>query len=108
METLPVGAFQGQRLERPGTYIVVFAADWCPFCRSFLPTFARLEGRGPFRIARADVTDIDSPLWDRFEIRVVPTMLLFRNGTLATRFDGVAGVGLGERDAERARAAASA
>lgn len=107
---LPVidpGAFRGAELARPGTWVVAFLADWCPFCRAFYPPFAALDRRG-FELARADLTSMDSGLWDRFRIEVVPTVLVFREGKVVYRADGRCGEGLGPRDLEEiARAAGS-
>ncbi len=36
----------------------------------------------------ADITDVDSELWDSFGIEVVPTMAVFENGVLVKRWDG--------------------
>lgn len=94
-----VEAFDGKRLRQGGVWAVAFVADWCGFCRSFSPDFRALAARG-VRIAFADVTDTGSPLWDRFEIDVVPTVLVFREGRLHGRVDGVAGVGLEPTDLE--------
>jgi len=90
-----VGAdeFEGRRLRRDGVWAVAFAADWCPFCRAFLPRFAELGIRHP-QLLIADLTDEDSPLWDRFDIQVVPTVLVFVDGQPQDRFDGLGGVGL--------------
>ena len=106
METFTPDRFDGQVLRRPGRYAVVFTADWCPFCRSFLPEFSSLAGPG-FDVARVDLTDLSNPLWEQFEVEVVPTVIVFREGRITLRVDGVAGVGLGPRDVDRARAAAT-
>ena len=42
----------------------------------------------------ADITDVDSKLWDSFDINVVPTMAVFRNGALVKRWNGILGQGL--------------
>lgn len=98
MERFGAEAFDGDRLRRTGTWAVVFLADWCPFCRSFAPKFAALEKEGVANLAVADVTDEASPLWDRFEVKVVPTVIVFRDGAVATRHNGRFARGLGERD----------
>ena len=105
METLSQDRFDGQTLRRPGRYAVVFTADWCPFCRAFQPQFARLEGSPAYHVARVDLTDLENPLWEGFDVDVVPTVLVFRDGEVTLRVDGVAGVGLGPRDVDRVRAA---
>ncbi|MGP8071815.1 MAG: thioredoxin family protein [Thermoplasmata archaeon] len=105
MESLSEDRFEGQTLRKLGRYAVVFSADWCPFCRAFLPEFASLEGSPGYHVARAPLDDLDNPLWEQFAIEVVPTVLVFRDGEITLRIDGVAGVGLSSRDVDRTRAA---
>lgn len=98
MEKIGAEAFEGGRLGRPGTWAIAFLADWCPFCRSFEPAFEGLKGNRRFELAIADVTDESSPLWERFGIDVVPTILAFRDGAVIFRRDGRLGRGLGSAD----------
>lgn len=107
MELLTPDDFELQTLRRDGRYAVVFSADWCPFCRSFLPKFAALEPERRFHVARVDLTGLDNPLWERFEIEIVPSVVVFRDGEVTLRLDGIAGVGLDTRDVDRTRAAAT-
>ncbi|HTW55558.1 MAG TPA: thioredoxin family protein [Thermoplasmata archaeon] len=93
LETVGADAFDGRRLRREGVWAVAFAADWCPFCRAFLPRFAALRARHP-QLLVGDVTSEESPLWDRFGIEVVPTVIVFVDGQPHDRFDGMGGVGL--------------
>lgn len=105
MDRLDAAAFDGERLTRPGTWVVAFSADWCPICRMFLPKFASLDDRGSFRTAVADVTSDDSPLWETFQVDVVPTLVVFRDGQVIYREDGTLGRGLPESSLLRAAAA---
>jgi thioredoxin 1 len=108
VEKLDARAFQKDRLLRDGTWVVAFVADWCPFCRSFLPTFARLDGEPGFRTAIGDVSDEVSPLWDDLRIDVVPTLVVFQDGRPIHREDGLLGRGLPAGALDRARSAGSA
>jgi len=95
VETVSARDFVEDRLGRPGRWIVDFTADWCPYCRAFLPTF--LGARGvPAHATRAlgDVTDVDSPLWESLALDVVPTVVCFDDGRPVRRLDGVLGEGL--------------
>ena len=104
LETLPPEELGGNRLARKGTWVVAFVADWCPFCREFLPEFSRLARRG-FELARADVTSYESPLWEDYRIDVVPTVVVFRDGVPTFRRDGTLGRGLSDADLSAVRAA---
>jgi thioredoxin 1 len=98
MERFGPDAFEGERLLRRGTWAIAFLADWCPFCRDFAPGFEALAGAGPFEIAVADLTDENNPLWERFGVEVVPTLLAFRDGKSIFRRDGHLGRGLAPSD----------
>jgi thiol-disulfide isomerase/thioredoxin len=100
-------AFDGVRLDRPGLWAVAFLAGWCPYCLEFAPGFGSL-GQSGLPILVADVTDLGSPLWDRFHIDIVPTILVFRDGVVEFRVDGIPMQGLGDADLEAVRAALGA
>jgi thioredoxin 1 len=104
MERLGERDFEEARLRRPGEWAVAFLADWCPFCRAFRPEFEAFAPHWAGSSAVADVTDLDSPLWDRFDLEVIPTVVVFRDGTLVARADGRAGEGLETSDLRRLRA----
>ncbi|HLM70463.1 MAG TPA: thioredoxin family protein [Thermoplasmata archaeon] len=108
METLTAADFRKTQLLRDGTWVVAFLADWCPFCRSFRPEFSPLEAGSGFRVAFGDVTSEESPLWEDFQIDVVPTLVVFREGRPVFRVDGVLGLGVPPGGLEQARAAARA
>jgi thioredoxin 1 len=80
--------FEGTRLKRPGTWAVAFVADWCPFCRRFLPLFEAARGRGEFTLAYGDLTSYENPLWETFDVSVVPTLIAFRDGAIVFRENG--------------------
>ncbi len=91
-------AFDGPRLRRAERVGVAFLADWCPFCRSFEPEFAALAATAVAPLLIADLTSLSSPLWDRFAIEIVPTVVVFDRGEPIFRADGVSGEGLGPAD----------
>jgi thioredoxin 1 len=86
--------FDGKRLRETGTLAVLFAADWCPFCRRFAPIFESALKAKKLSGLLADLTDLDNPLWETFDIQVVPTVMVFRDGEVLYRKDGVLGEGL--------------
>jgi len=44
------------------------------------------------------INDDDNPLWDRFSISAVPTLIAFDKGKIISRRDTKMGVGLNESD----------
>jgi len=73
----------------------VFLASWCPFCRRFQRPFETAAKANGTVWASVDVSD-ENGLWDVFNIEVVPTIIVFKEGKPAWRKDGVLGQGLSE------------
>lgn len=99
MLTLTTKNFDGLALIDPRNILAVFYADWCPFCRNFLELFEKtMRKRADPVGAIVDISDTQNPLWETFEIAIVPTLIGFRSGKAVVRKNGVAGVGLGNRE----------
>jgi len=91
---LELSDFESKRLKRSGTMVVLFAAEWCPFCRRFSLIFnSVLAGKGMVG-GLADLSDLENPRWEEFGIDVVPSVMVFKEGELVYRKDGVLGRGL--------------
>jgi hypothetical protein len=101
LEILRTGDFEGRRLHRTGTYAVCFGATWCGPTRWFAPRFAACRATWPARLAIADITSLEDPLWDRFEIRITPTVMAFADGAVIVRIDGRRFIGLRDADLDR-------
>jgi len=74
---------------------VLFYASWCPFCVRFLPIFeeyAQKNRRDEF--LRVKIDDENNPLWEKYDVKVVPTVILFKGERMQRRLDGVLNVGL--------------
>jgi thioredoxin 1 len=102
VEELTPTDFEGDRLGRPGAFLVLFDASWCPFCRRFRPRFFARDGTFPATLAHADLSDESNPLWESFAIEVVPTLVAFQDGAPVHRWDGISMVGLDDAHLDRA------
>jgi thioredoxin-like negative regulator of GroEL len=75
---------------------VLFYASWCPFSQRFLPVFEKQEQANPQICLRVKIDD-KAKLREKYEVDVVPTVLLFESGAVTKRLDGVPGAGLSEK-----------
>ncbi len=82
-------------LQAKNKVIALFYASWCPFCSRFLPVFKQqAQGKETNFLL---VQDDKETIGDKYSIGIFPTVLFFENGVLAKRLDGIAGVGLQEK-----------
>src|SRR5712692_11966433 len=86
-----------------GKDLVMFYADWCPFCQGFKPLFESVAVKSSstttsYKMYGAKVNDDDNPLWDRFSINAVPTIIAFDKGNIISRRDAKMSAGLIESD----------
>ena len=99
-EVRDADAFRRDVLESQDPTVVLFWATWCPFCRRFASEFERLSDRVRARFARVYLDDESNPLWEDYDVGVVPTIALFRGGKLVDREEGTLGYGLDRRAVE--------
>lgn len=69
--------------------IVDFWAEWCPPCKMLGPVFEELskEYEGKLKFAKVNV-DGNQDLAGRFEVRGIPTLILFKEGKEVDRVSG--------------------
>ena len=72
--------------------LVDFWAPWCGPCKAIAPILAELSGEldGKVQITKVNV-DENSTIAAEYNIRAIPTLLLFKNGSLADQFVGMVG-----------------
>lgn len=81
--------------------ITLFYASWCGFCRSFLPVFKEQIGRSEYEARIVKIDDLMNPLWEKYDVKVVPTIILFEKERVSRRLDGVLRIGLNKKQLER-------
>jgi thioredoxin 1 len=97
MEHVTTEEFDSKVLKSDKKAVVLFYATWCPYCANFKPTFesAKIQTASKFG---SIIDEDENPLWDRFNIQAVPTMIVFQNGKIISRKDAKKHVGLTKSD----------
>lgn len=83
--------------------LVLFYADWCPYCNKFKPMFEIEEQdiqKIDYNTYGAKINEDENPLWERFNINAVPTVIAFEGTKIINRRDAKMGVGLTKKDLE--------
>lgn len=75
-------------IERYPVVLVDCHAEWCGPCKMLEPTVTGLAAQTDAAVAKVDV-DRHHGLAQRLGVRGVPTLLIYANGEIATRFVGV-------------------
>ena len=81
IQTINSAAFDEQVLKAERPVLVDFYADWCGPCKAQTPVLQALSQRYEGRIdfVKVDV-DRDPQLAQTYEVRSIPTLLLFNGG----------------------------
>lgn len=103
-DPVAVDDFDEQVLAADGPVVVYFTARWCGPCKRFKPIFFDRADEVDLPFAIVDITDESDPIWERFEIRSVPTVAVFEDGEIRERVSGF----LDERDLDRLLASVGA
>ena len=84
----PLGAadFDGVKIRKPGLVLVDFSADWCAPCRVLEPVLVSVAAQhaGALELGRID-TEVEQEVTQRFGVVSMPTLLLFRDGTVVAQ-----------------------
>ncbi len=81
--------FSEEVLKSPHPVLVDFWATWCGPCRSIAPVVEELaeEYEGRVKVCKLDV-DSEQKTAEEFGIRSIPTLLIFKDGKVATQIVG--------------------
>jgi thioredoxin 1 len=88
---LDAASFRVDVIAAPTPVLVDFYAEWCGPCQAQNPMLERLAETVGNRARLVKVIVDRSPeLADLFQVRSIPTMILFADGKIANRFTGIA------------------
>ena len=76
--------------------VAMFYADWCPFCKRFQPVFESAKSK--YKKIQLKLNEDENPMWDRFAISAVPTIIAFDGNKIVARKDARMGIGLDKSD----------
>ena len=64
----------------PGITIIDFWADWCGPCKAFAPVYEQSSEAHPDIVFAKVDTEAEQMIAAEFEIRSIPTIMMFRDG----------------------------
>ena len=79
--------FLNEMLMEEGITLVNFSAIWCGPCQMLEPVLDEVAKTTDYKVIKVDV-DQSGELAVEYEIRSVPTVIVFKNGKLADRLTG--------------------
>jgi len=90
--TLSDTSFDSDVLKSPVPVLVDFWAEWCGPCKMMGPTIDAVaaEYAGKAKVGKLNVDDNPATA-GRFQIRGIPTLLLFKDGAVAEQIVGAVG-----------------
>ena len=81
--------FENEVLNHGSKVLVDFYADWCGPCRMLSPTIDEIaEERSDIKVCKINV-DTSPEIASSLRIVSIPTVIIFENGEIKSRFSGV-------------------
>jgi thioredoxin 1 len=83
--------FEAEVLQVSGAVVVDFWAEWCGPCRMIAPALEEISGtlNGKVKIVKLNV-DENPHTASKYGVMSIPTLMLFKNGEMASRQVGAA------------------
>ena len=84
-------SFEADVLKAEGAVVVDFWAEWCGPCRMIAPALEEISGslNGKVKIVKLNV-DENPQTASKYGVMSIPTLMLFKNGEMASRQVGAA------------------
>jgi thioredoxin 1 len=90
LETYTDASWQAQVLRSPQPVLVDFWAEWCVPCKALVPVMEAVAGHfgSRLKVGKLNV-DENSTVAEQYDIRTLPTLLIFKNGTVSEQRIGL-------------------
>ena len=87
--TLTDNEFESKVLKSPGVQVIDFWAEWCGPCRALGPVIDQLadQYKGKVSVYKLDI-DANPDVPSQFQVRSIPTVLVFKDGQVVDRLVG--------------------